>query len=240
MEPGRRPEWRPLKRHESHEAEEMVERAAGLAKDSHARTRHAAVLVKDGSMVAWGTNGVPFPGEDHCYCKYAEFGVHDNCRTHAEQRAINLAREGDGWKMLQGSNSSTSGSEPTIPSGCRTRTSALAAAAWRCRLGSWNGSSRFPTGWSGAPRRTTTASPSSAGKNHAQLVPARTNPPGRCRSVNPARSGSQLAGGSFGSGQKSVIRVIRSSAPTSRSTARAGCPPRPRSGSWKPRPVPRR
>jgi len=81
----------------------MVERAAGLAKDSHARTRHAAVLVKDGSMVAWGTNGVPFPGEDHCYCKYAEFGVHDNCRTHAEQRAINLAREGDGWKMLQGS-----------------------------------------------------------------------------------------------------------------------------------------
>ncbi|MGA2826065.1 MAG: hypothetical protein ABSF03_08070 [Streptosporangiaceae bacterium] len=103
MEPGHRPEWRPLKRHESHEAEEMVERAAGLAKDSHARTRHAAVLVKDGSMVAWGTNGVPFPGEDHCYCKYAEFGVHDNCRTHAEQRAINLAREGDGWKMLQGS-----------------------------------------------------------------------------------------------------------------------------------------
>ena len=81
----------------------MVERAAGLAKDSHARTRHAAVLVKDGSMVSWGTNGVPFPGEDHCYCKYAEFGVHDNCWTHAEQRAINLAREGDGWKMLQGS-----------------------------------------------------------------------------------------------------------------------------------------
>ena len=81
----------------------MVERAAGLAKDSHARTRHAAVLVRDGSMVAWGTNGVPFPGEDHCYCKYPEFGVHDNCRTHAEQRAINLAREGDGWKMLQGS-----------------------------------------------------------------------------------------------------------------------------------------
>ena len=73
----------------------MVERAAGLAKDSHARTRHAAVLVKDGSMVAWGTNGVPFPGEDHCYCKYAEFGVHDNCRTHAEQRAIGLARDGD-------------------------------------------------------------------------------------------------------------------------------------------------
>ena len=80
----------------------MVERAAGLAKDSRAKTRHAAVLVKDGSMMAWGTNGVPYPGEDHCYCKVAEFGVHDNCRTHAEQRAIGLARDGDGWKMLQG------------------------------------------------------------------------------------------------------------------------------------------
>src|SRR6202000_2315202 len=78
----------------------MVERAAGLAKDSRAKTRHAAVLVKDGSMMAWGTNGVPFPGEDHCYCKVAEFGVHDNCRTHAEQRAIGLARDGDGWKTL--------------------------------------------------------------------------------------------------------------------------------------------
>ena len=80
----------------------MVERAAGLAKDSRAKTRHAAVLVKDGSMVAWGTNGVPFPGEDHCYCKVAEFGVHDSCRTHAEQRAIGLARDGNGWKTLQG------------------------------------------------------------------------------------------------------------------------------------------
>jgi deoxycytidylate deaminase len=80
----------------------MVERAAGLAKDSRAKTRHAAVLVKDGSMVAWGTNGVPFPGEDHCYCKVAELGVHDNCRTHAEQRAIGLARDGDGWKNVQG------------------------------------------------------------------------------------------------------------------------------------------
>jgi len=103
VEPGHRPEWRPLKRHESHEAEEMVERAAGLAKDSHARTRHAAVLVKDGSMVAWGTNGVPFPGEDHCYCKIAERGDHDQCRTHAEQRALSLAREADGWQRLQGS-----------------------------------------------------------------------------------------------------------------------------------------
>jgi hypothetical protein len=31
----------------------MVERAAELARDSHARTRHAAVLVKDGSLLAW-------------------------------------------------------------------------------------------------------------------------------------------------------------------------------------------
>jgi deoxycytidylate deaminase len=102
VETGRQPGWRPLKRHESHLAEEMVERAAELAKDSHARTRHAAVLVKDGSMLAWGTNGVPYPGEDHCYCKFPLFESHDHCRTHAEQRAITLAREGDGWKMLQG------------------------------------------------------------------------------------------------------------------------------------------
>jgi hypothetical protein len=81
----------------------MVERAAELAKDSHAQTRYAAVLVKDESLLAWGTNGVPFPGEDHCYCKFGETGQHDRCRTHAEQRAINLAREGDGWRMLQGS-----------------------------------------------------------------------------------------------------------------------------------------
>jgi deoxycytidylate deaminase len=84
-------------------AEEMVERAAELARDSRARTRHAAALIKDGSMIAWGTNGVPFPGEDHCYCKIGEFGHHDHCRTHAEQRAINLARDGDGWRRLQGS-----------------------------------------------------------------------------------------------------------------------------------------
>jgi deoxycytidylate deaminase len=68
-------------------AQQMVERAAELARDSHVRTRHAAVLVKDGSLLAWGTNGVPFPGEDHCYCKVAESGNHDQCRTHAEQRA---------------------------------------------------------------------------------------------------------------------------------------------------------
>jgi len=38
-------QWRlghPLKRHDSHVAEQMMERAAGLARDSHARTRHAA------------------------------------------------------------------------------------------------------------------------------------------------------------------------------------------------------
>ena len=78
----------------------MVARAAELARDSHARTRHAAVLVKDGSMLGWGTNAVPFPGEDHCYCKVGDFGQHDRCRIHAEQRAITLAREGDGWRLL--------------------------------------------------------------------------------------------------------------------------------------------
>jgi hypothetical protein len=52
----------------------MVARAAELARDSHARTRHSAVLVKEGSLLAWGNNGVPFPGEDHCYCKFGELG----------------------------------------------------------------------------------------------------------------------------------------------------------------------
>jgi deoxycytidylate deaminase len=103
MQSGQSPQWRPLKRHDSHMAEQMVTRAAELARDSHARTRHAAVLVKDGSLIAWGTNGVPFPGEDHCYCKVGETGDHDQCRTHAEQRAITLARDGDGWRMLQNS-----------------------------------------------------------------------------------------------------------------------------------------
>jgi deoxycytidylate deaminase len=92
-----------LTRHDSHVAQQMVQRAAELARDSHARTRHAAVLVKEGSLLAWGTNGVPFPGEDHCYCRFAESGDHDQCRTHAEQRAITLAREGDGWRLLPGS-----------------------------------------------------------------------------------------------------------------------------------------
>ena len=80
----------------------MVARAAELARDSHARTRHAAVLVKDGSMLGWGTNGVPFHGEDHCYCRVGDLGHHDQCRTHAEQRAITLARVGDGWRLLPG------------------------------------------------------------------------------------------------------------------------------------------
>ena len=102
MQSGPGPQWWPLKRHDSHVAEQMVARAAELARDSHARTRHAAILVRDESLQAWGTNGVPFPGEDHCHCKFGEFGHHDQCRTHAEQRAITLAREGDGWRMLQG------------------------------------------------------------------------------------------------------------------------------------------
>ncbi|HJY72381.1 MAG TPA: hypothetical protein VJ347_11425 [Streptosporangiaceae bacterium] len=102
-EPGPHgPQWRPLKRADSHEADQMVVRAAELARDSHARTRHAAVLVKDGSMLGWGTNGVPYPGEDHCYCKAGDLGQHDQCRIHAEQRAITLAREGDGWRLLPG------------------------------------------------------------------------------------------------------------------------------------------
>jgi deoxycytidylate deaminase len=88
MQSGHGPVWRPLKRHDSHVAEQMVERAAELARDSHSQTRYAAVLVKDESLLAWGTNGVPFPGEDHCYCKLGEGGDHDRCRTHAEQRAI--------------------------------------------------------------------------------------------------------------------------------------------------------
>jgi deoxycytidylate deaminase len=81
----------------------MVERAAELARDSHARARRAAVLVKEGRLLAWGSNGVPYPGEDHCYGKFGEFGHHGQCRAHAEQRAITLACEGDGWRLLPGS-----------------------------------------------------------------------------------------------------------------------------------------
>src|SRR5579864_7892572 len=150
------PQWRPLKRADSHEAEQMVARAAELARDSHARTRHAAVLVKDGSMLGWGANGVPFPGEDHCYCKVGESGQHDQCRIHAEQRAITLAREGDGWRLLPGA-------KLTTRSAWTSRTSARGAAAWRCRWAWRSGSSRCPRAWSATPRPTTTRSPSSGG-----------------------------------------------------------------------------
>jgi deoxycytidylate deaminase len=94
------PPGRPLKRHETYVVQQMVERAAELARDSHARTRHAAVLVRKDSLLGWGINGVPFPGEDHCYCKFGVYEQHDQCRTHAEQRAITLARDGDGWRLL--------------------------------------------------------------------------------------------------------------------------------------------
>jgi deoxycytidylate deaminase len=133
------PQWRPLKRHDSNLAEQMVARAAELARDSRARTRHAAVLMKDGSLLAWGTNGVPFPGEDHCYCKLAEYGHHDNCRTHAEQRAITLAREGDGWRMLPGSkliyvrleeDDSVRLEEPHFCSRCSRLALSLGVAEW--------------------------------------------------------------------------------------------------------------
>lgn len=50
-----------------------------------------------------GSTGCHFPQEDHCYCKVGEFGHHDHCRTHAEQRSITLARQGDGWRKLPGS-----------------------------------------------------------------------------------------------------------------------------------------
>jgi deoxycytidylate deaminase len=139
MQPGQEPSWRPLKRHDSHIAEQMVERAAELARDSHARTRHAAVLIKDGSLLAWGTNGVPFPGEDHCYCKFAESGHHDLCRTHAEQRAITLARDGDGWRLLPGSkliyvrleaDDSVRLEEPHFCSRCSRLALSLGVAEW--------------------------------------------------------------------------------------------------------------
>ena len=139
MQPGEWPQWRPLKRHDSHLVEEMVDRAAELARDSHARTRHAVVVVKGGSMLAWGTNGVPFPGEDHCYCKVGETGDHDTCRTHAEQRAIGVAREGDGWRMLTGAklvyvrledNDSVRLEEPHYCARCSRLALSLGVAEW--------------------------------------------------------------------------------------------------------------
>ncbi len=139
MQPGRGPVWRPLKRHDSHVAEQMVARAAELARDSHAQTRYAAVLVKDESLLAWGTNGVPFPGEDHCYCKFGESADHDRCRTHAEQRAITLARDGDGWRKLQGAkliyvrleaDDSVRLDEPHFCSRCSRLALSLGIAEW--------------------------------------------------------------------------------------------------------------
>jgi len=139
VEPGRRPQRYPLKRHDSEAAQQMVVRAAELARDSHARTRHAAVLVKDDSLLAWGTNGVPFPGEDHCYCKAGEFGHHDRCRTHAEQRAITLARGGDGWQNLPGSqliyvrleaDDSVRQAEPHFCARCSRLALSLGVAQW--------------------------------------------------------------------------------------------------------------
>jgi hypothetical protein len=62
VQPGQRPQWQPLTRHDSHVAQQMVERAAELARDSHARTRHAAVLVNDGSLLAWGQQWGAVPG----------------------------------------------------------------------------------------------------------------------------------------------------------------------------------
>ena len=108
----------------------------GTGRDSHAQTRYAAVLVKDGSLLAWGTNGVPFPGEDHCYCKFGESSHHDRCRTHAEQRAITLAREGDGWRVLQGSKLIYVRLEAGITrSGWTSRTSVPAAVRLALSLG---------------------------------------------------------------------------------------------------------
>jgi deoxycytidylate deaminase len=139
VQPGQRPQGRPLKRHDSYVAQQMVERAAELARDSHARTRHAAVLVKDESLLGWGTNGVPLPGEDHCYCKFGELGQHDQCRTHAEQRAVTLAREGDGWRMLPGSkliyvrleaDDSVRLEEPHFCARCSRLTLSLGVAEW--------------------------------------------------------------------------------------------------------------
>jgi hypothetical protein len=43
------------------------------------------------------------PGAGYWQTTGRELGHHDQCRTHAEQRAITLARGGDGWRMLQGS-----------------------------------------------------------------------------------------------------------------------------------------
>ena len=51
VQPGQRPQ-RPLTRHDSHVPQQMVERAVEVVRDSHSWTRHAAVLAKDGSLLA--------------------------------------------------------------------------------------------------------------------------------------------------------------------------------------------
>jgi hypothetical protein len=160
VQPGHWLQWRPLTRHDSHLAQQMVERAAELAHGSHARTRHAAVLVRAGSLLACGINGVPFPGEDHCYCKVGQSGDHDLCRTHAEQRAITLARDGDGWRALQGSKLVYVRLEADDSVRLSCLTSARAAAAWRCLWGWRSGSSPCRMAWSGTPRLTMTGLPS--------------------------------------------------------------------------------
>ena len=110
MQPGQQPQWRPLNRQDSHAAQQMVERAAELARDSHARTRHAAVLAKDGSLLAWGNNGVPFPGEDAVMLvagvevttrDVAQCGNHDGqhqavCDRHADRSASRRTGQNDG------------------------------------------------------------------------------------------------------------------------------------------------
>ena len=112
----------------------MVDRAAELARDSHARTRHAAVLMTRAACWA-GERTESLSGEDHCYCKVAEVGNHDQCRTHAEQRAISLARQGEGWRRLQARSWSMCGSRRTTRSAWRIPTSARAAAGLALSLG---------------------------------------------------------------------------------------------------------
>ena len=84
MQPGLRPQW-PLTCHDSHVAQQMVEGQRNWP----ARTRHAAVLVEEGSLLVWGTNGVLFRGGP-LLLQVGELGNHDQCRTHTEQQATTL------------------------------------------------------------------------------------------------------------------------------------------------------
>jgi hypothetical protein len=47
------------------------------------------VLVEEGSLLVWGTSGVPFRGGP-LLLQVGELGNYDRCRTHAEQQAITL------------------------------------------------------------------------------------------------------------------------------------------------------